>query len=212
MRGNYDKGCKLFVIKVSYHMHFQWVSKSIWKDANCQSLLQSKVTLLYVCAFKLNSVHNSKRKHINIKSQSHLKCYSVTPYFRVQEEEEEGEGLLLAVVKFMYVLSEYQKQHNALYVLKGDGFQCFSLAENEANLDTRKPASHIICEIWKMSRKAKRKKVQWHTAKRHMKYSTGKRERLANNQHHCRTAHFYVFNLHGHWLVWSEFEHTSTVQ
>jgi hypothetical protein len=65
----------------------------------------------------------------------------------VQEEEEEGEGLLLAVVKFMYVLSEYQKQHNALYVLKGDGFQCFSLAENEANLDTRKPASHIICEI-----------------------------------------------------------------
>jgi hypothetical protein len=33
--------------------------------------------------------------------------------------------LLLEVVKFMYVLSEYQKQHNALYVLKGDGCQCF---------------------------------------------------------------------------------------
>jgi hypothetical protein len=72
MRGNYDEGCKLFVIKVSYHMHFQWVSKSMWKDVvqpfNCQSLLQSKVTLLYVCTFKLNSVHNSKCKHINIKS------------------------------------------------------------------------------------------------------------------------------------------------
>lgn len=111
----------------------------MWKDViqpfNCQSLFQSKVTLLYVCTFKLNSVHNSKCKHINIKSQSHLKCYSVTSYFRVQEEEEEGEGLLV-VVKFTYILSEYQKQHSALYVLKGDGFQCFSLAENEANLDT----------------------------------------------------------------------------
>jgi len=133
MRGNYDEGCTLFVIKVSYHMHFQWVSKSMWKDVvqpfNCQSLLQSKVTLLYVCTFKLNYVHNSKFKHINIKSQSHLKCYSVASYFRIQkeekEEEEEGEGLLLAVVKFTYVLTEYQKQHNALYVLKGNGFQCF---------------------------------------------------------------------------------------
>jgi len=105
----------------------------MWKDVvqpfNCQSLLQSKVTLLYVCTFKLNYVHNSKFKHINIKSQSHLKCYSVASYFRIQkeekEEEEEGEGLLLAVVKFTYVLTEYQKQHNALYVLKGNGFQCF---------------------------------------------------------------------------------------
>jgi hypothetical protein len=89
----------------------------MWKDVvqppSCQLLLQSKVTLLYVCTFKLNSVHNSKCKHIIIKSQSHLRCYLVTSHFRVQEEEEE-EGLLLAVVNFMYVLSEQQKQQNAM--------------------------------------------------------------------------------------------------
>ena len=52
MKGNYNAGCKLFVIKVSYHMHVQCVSKSMWKDVvkpvNCQSLLQSKVKILYV--------------------------------------------------------------------------------------------------------------------------------------------------------------------
>lgn len=88
----------LSVIKVSYHVHVQYVSKSMSKDVvppfNCQSLLQSKVTLPHVCTFKLNSVHNSKCKQINVKSQSCLKCYSVTPRFRVQEEE----GLLLLVV------------------------------------------------------------------------------------------------------------------
>ena len=51
-----------------------------------------------------------------------------------------------------------------------------SLSENEANLDIWKPASHVICEVWKMSKKEKRKKVQRHTATRHMKYGTGKRK------------------------------------
>jgi len=39
--------------------------------------------------------------------------------------EGRGGGIVVGGGKLMYVLSEYQKKHNTLYVLKGDGFQCF---------------------------------------------------------------------------------------
>jgi hypothetical protein len=66
-----------------------------------------------------------------------------------------------------------------------------------------------------MNGKEKKKEMRKGRAKAQSQeiYNTAQeRERLANNQNYCWTAHLYMFDLHRQCLVRSDLEHTFTVQ
>jgi hypothetical protein len=110
----------------------------------------------------------------------------------------------------VYVCTKWISKATQCYVCsEGDGFQCFQTWRKWSKLTvTWQASSHIICENWKIIGK-KKERAKAHTHKTYIIWHRKEKDwqiiRII-----VGTVHVHVLDLHGHWLVWSDFEHTFT--